>query len=71
MPRLLGAIGGQSEVAPDLAGFYKGLQAAGAAAAFRTNMLQNEPLTDLIVVWSMLLAALVVAAPVVLFGIRN
>jgi len=69
--RLLGAIGGEGEVAAELAGFYKGLQAAGAAVAFRSNMLQNESFTDLLVVWSMLLAALVAAAPTILFSIRN
>ncbi|KAI9744327.1 MAG: hypothetical protein M1818_002479 [Claussenomyces sp. TS43310] len=71
MLRLLGAIGDGSKVSAEFAGFYKGIQAAGAAVAFRTNMLQNESLTDLIVSWSMLLAALVFAGPVILFRIKH
>lgn len=69
--RLIGAIGDESEVAAGLTGFYKGLQAAGAAIAFRTNMLRNESFTDLIIVFAMLMASLFIAAPIILMKIRN
>lgn len=69
--RLIGAIGDESEVAAGLTGFYKGLQSAGAAVAFRTNMLRNESLTDLVIVFAMLMASLIIAAPVILLKIRH
>lgn len=71
MIRLLGCIGGGSESAAELAGFYKGLQAAGAAVAFRLNIEHSPLMTDLLVSWGMLLGSLVVAAPVIFRKIKD
>lgn len=69
--RLIGAIDDDSEIAAEFAGFYKGLQAAGAAVAYRTNMLDGKSLSDMVISWSMLLSALAIAGPMILFKIRK
>lgn len=69
---MLGAItsGGGGNSA-ELVGFYKGLQSAGAAVAYRLNSEKNPFMTDLLVSWGMLLGSLVIAAPVVWRKVKN
>ncbi|TAQ86480.1 hypothetical protein B7494_g5192 [Chlorociboria aeruginascens] len=68
---LLGAISKDIRNAADLAGFYKGIQSAGAAVAFRINIWHNSFMADFLVCWIMLLGSLAVAAPVIFTKIHN
>lgn len=69
---LLGALTSHSRKTAHFAGFYKGIQSAGAAVSFRINTLQSvSSMSEFLACWILLAGSLVVAAPVVGFKIRD
>jgi hypothetical protein len=61
-----------STAAPaDFAGFFKSLQAVGAACAWRVSNAELPFMVDLAVSWGLVVCSIVVAAPVLMAKIKN
>ncbi|KAF8930341.1 hypothetical protein BGZ52_001190 [Haplosporangium bisporale] len=55
---LMGALSNDVTVLSRYAGFYKGIQSAGAAVAWRINAVETPYMTELIVVFALMMASL-------------
>jgi hypothetical protein len=67
----MGAITNNSRKLANFAGFYKGIQSAGAAIIWRLDGL-NKPYMDLLAsCWILLAGSLVVALPVMILKIKD
>lgn len=67
----MGAITNNSRKLANFAGFYKGIQSAGAAIVFRLDWLKIPYMSIFASSWILLAVSLVLALPVLLFKIRN
>lgn len=67
----MGAITNNSRKLANFAGFYKGIQSAGAAIVFRLDWLEVPYMSMFASSWILLAVSLVLALPVLLFKIRN
>ncbi|TQS33271.1 hypothetical protein Golomagni_06391 [Golovinomyces magnicellulatus] len=67
----MGALSNSGRKAANLAGFYKGVQSAGAAVFWRLDALKVEYNTLFGATWGMIGGALVIAAPVILLKIQD
>jgi hypothetical protein len=69
----MGAISNNSRKLANFAGFYKGIQSAGAAIVWRLDGLKNPPayMNLFTSCWILLAGSLVMALPVLLFKIQN
>ncbi|OAA57758.1 Major facilitator superfamily domain, general substrate transporter [Cordyceps fumosorosea ARSEF 2679] len=63
---LIGTESNSTSRAAVLVGLYKGLQAAGAAMAWRLNALQLAPMKQLAMDWGLCIGSLIVVLPMVL-----
>ncbi|ATY66271.1 Major facilitator superfamily general substrate transporter [Cordyceps militaris] len=63
---LIGTESNSTSRAAVLVGLYKGLQAAGAAMAWRLNALHLEPVKQLAMDWGLCIGSLIVVLPMVL-----
>jgi hypothetical protein len=68
---LLGALSNSSHKLAYYAGFYKGIQSAGAAIIYRMDALKVPYIAMFGSVWGVLCVSLVFAAPVVLFYVKD
>lgn len=67
----MGALSNNSRKAANMAGFYKGIQSAGAAIFWRVDGLRKPYNTIFGVTWGLLAGALVIAAPVVWLKLKD
>ncbi|GAA6037683.1 hypothetical protein JCM8097_002283 [Rhodosporidiobolus ruineniae] len=68
---LMGAMYNQSGDLARIVGIYKGVQSAGAAGFWRMDSVSTPYMTELAATWAICIAALVFAAPVVAFRIKD
>lgn len=69
--RFMGALSNSGRKTANFAGFYKGIQSAGAAIAWRIDAMDYPYLTQFAITWSLLAGSLVVAAPVIFLNIKE
>lgn len=67
----MGAITNNSRKLANFAGFYKGIQSAGAAIIWRLNGLEVAYMNLFASCWILLAGSLVVALPVMILKIRD
>ncbi|KAL2168394.1 hypothetical protein VTG60DRAFT_7307 [Thermothelomyces hinnuleus] len=67
----MGALSNSGRKAANLAGFYKGIQSAGAAVFWRLDGLKTSFDTMFAASWGLLAGALVIAAPVIFLRIKD
>ncbi|RYO56103.1 UNC93-like protein [Alternaria tenuissima] len=67
----MGAISNNSRKLANFAGFYKGIQSAGAAIVFRIDGYKRPYMDIFLSSWVMLAASLVIALPVMLLKIKD
>ncbi|KAF7896515.1 hypothetical protein EAF00_006529 [Botryotinia globosa] len=67
----MGALSNSGRKTANFAGFYKGIQSAGAAIAWRIDAMEYPYLTQFAITWSLLAGSLVVAAPVIFLNIKE
>ncbi|KAJ5173226.1 hypothetical protein N7492_005819 [Penicillium capsulatum] len=68
---LMGALGNSGRKLANLAGFYKGLQSAGAAVMWSMDKKKVPFMNELASNWGLLCGSLLVAAPVVFLRIKD
>ncbi|KAJ5759332.1 hypothetical protein N7520_006488 [Penicillium odoratum] len=69
---LMGALGNSGRKLANLAGFYKGLQSAGAAVMWSLDGQQKIPyMSEFASNWGLLCGSLLFAAPVIIFKIKD
>lgn len=71
MNRLLKALCHDDKRRSHLGGFYKGVQAAGGAVAFRLNIKGVLPVSELTANWVLLTSGIFFAAPMVFRNVRK
>lgn len=67
----MGAITNNGRKLANFVGFYKGIQSAGAAIALRIDERGASFMGEFAANWGLLLGALLLAAPVIFFKIRD
>jgi hypothetical protein len=67
----MGAISNNSRKLANFAGFYKGIQSAGAAIVFRLDDYKKPYMDIFLSTWVLLAGSLVVALPVMLLKIKD
>lgn len=67
----MGALSNNSRKAANLAGFYKGIQSAGAAIFWRLDGLKKPYNTIFGATWGLLAASLIIAAPIIFIRIKD
>jgi hypothetical protein len=69
----MGAISNNSRKLANFAGFYKGIQSAGAAIIWRLDGLQNPPpyMNLFASCWVLLAGSMVIALPVMILKIKD
>ncbi|KAL1975840.1 hypothetical protein VTN31DRAFT_4232 [Thermomyces dupontii] len=67
----MGALSNNSRKLAHYAGFYKGIQSAGAAITWRIDALQVSYMRQFAACWGLLAGSLLIAAPVVFFKIKD
>lgn len=67
----MGAITNNGRKLANFVGFYKGIQSAGAAIAFRIDERGVSFMSEFASNWGLLLGALLLAAPVIFLKIRD
>ena len=69
--RFMGALTTNGRKLANFAGFYKGIQSAGAAIAFGIDALGVPFMNDLASNWGLLAGSLLLAVPVILFNVKD
>ena len=69
--RFMGAISNNSRKLANFAGFYKGIQSAGAAIVFRLDGYKRPYMDIFLSSWVLLAGSLVIALPVMLLKIKD
>lgn len=67
----MGAISNNSRKLANFAGFYKGIQSAGAAVVWRMDQLRTSYSSLFLSCWALLACSLVIALPVMLVKIQD
>lgn len=67
----MGAITNNGRKLANFVGFYKGIQSAGAAIAFRIDERKVSFMSEFAANWALLLGALLLAAPVIFLKIKD
>lgn len=67
----MGAITNNGRKLANFVGFYKGIQSAGAAIAFRIDERKVSFMGEFASNWALLLGALLLAAPVIFLKIKD
>jgi hypothetical protein len=69
--RFMGAITNNGRKLANFAGFYKGIQSAGAAIAWRLNGMKKPYMNMFASCWILLAGSLIIALPVMILKIRD
>lgn len=67
----MGALSNSGRKAANYAGFYKGIQSAGAAIIYRLDALKVSYVSEFASSWGLLLGALLIASPVIFIKIQD
>lgn len=67
----MGALTNNGRKLANFAGFYKGIQSAGAAITWRLDALKIPYMNEFASCWGLLAGSLVVAAPVIFTKVRD
>lgn len=67
----MGSLSNNSRKLANFAGFYKGLQSAGAAGMWRMDAQKTPFMTEFASCWGLLVGSLFIASPVVFFKIKE
>ncbi|QSZ32037.1 hypothetical protein DSL72_001606 [Monilinia vaccinii-corymbosi] len=67
----MGALSNSGRKTANFAGFYKGIQSAGAAIAWRFDAMEYSYATQFAITWALLAGSLVVASPVIFMNIKD
>ncbi|KAI9934411.1 hypothetical protein ASPWEDRAFT_175140 [Aspergillus wentii DTO 134E9] len=67
----MGSLSNNSRKLANFAGFYKGIQSAGAAGMWRLDAQKTPFMTEFASCWALLLASLLIASPVVVLKIKD
>lgn len=67
----LGAFSNNSRKLANFAGFYKGIQSAGAAITYRIDALKAPYVNEFASCWALLAGSLLLAAPVIVLKIKD
>lgn len=67
----MGALTNNGRKLANFAGFYKGIQSAGQAVAFRIDALEVPFMNEFASNWGLLAGSLLLAAPVIWFKVRD
>ena len=67
----MGSLSNNSRKLANFAGFYKGIQSAGAAIAYRVDALKTPYINEFAASWGMLAGSLLIAAPVFYLKIKD
>lgn len=68
---IMGSLSNSGRKTANFAGFYKGIQSAGAAIIWRVDANGTAYMTEFAATWGLLAASLVVAAPVVFLKVQD
>ena len=71
MHRFMGALTNNGRKLANFAGFYKGIQSAGAAIIFRIDALKAPFMNEFASCWGLLAGSLLVALPLILMKVRD
>ena len=67
----MGALTNNGRKLANFAGFYKGIQSAGQAAAFRIDAQKYPFMNEFAANWGLLLGSLILAAPLIVFKVQD
>lgn len=67
----MGALSNNGRKLANFAGFYKGIQSAGGAIAANIDARKVPFMTQLAINWGLLAGSLVIAAPVILYYVKD
>ncbi|CAL5868808.1 uncharacterized protein PFLUO_LOCUS3035 [Penicillium psychrofluorescens] len=67
----MGSLSNNARKLANFAGFYKGIQSAGAAAMWRLDAENTPFMTEFASCWGLLLGSLLIASPVIWFKIKD
>ncbi|KAK2759306.1 hypothetical protein FQN54_002784 [Arachnomyces sp. PD_36] len=67
----MGSLTNNSRKLANFAGFYKGIQSAGAAITWRIDAIGTAYMTQFAAAWGLLAGSLILAAPIVFFKIKD
>ena len=67
----MGSLTNNGRKLANFAGFYKGIQSAGAAIMYRVDALKVPFMNEFASCWALLLGSLLIAAPVIFVKIRD
>ena len=67
----MGALTNNGRKLANFAGFYKGIQSAGAAIIFRIDALKNPFINEFASCWALLAGSLLIALPLILVKVRD
>ncbi len=69
--RFMGALTNNGRKLANFAGFYKGIQSAGAAIMFRLDALEEPYMNLFASCWGLLAGSLVIALPLIMLKVRD
>ena len=67
----MGSLTNNGRKLANFAGFYKGIQSAGAAVMFRIDALKTPFMNEFASCWALLAGSLLIAAPVIFMRIKE
>lgn len=67
----MGSLSNNSRKLANFAGFYKGLQSAGAAGMWRMDAKKTPFMTEFASCWGLLVGSLFLASPIIFFRIQE
>lgn len=67
----MGALTNNGRKLANFAGFYKGIQSAGAAIIFRIDALKKPFMNEFASCWALLAGSLLIALPLILMKVRD
>ncbi|KAJ6145230.1 UNC93-like protein [Penicillium chermesinum] len=67
----MGSLSNNSRKLANFAGFYKGIQSAGAAGMWRLDAQKTPYMTEFASCWGMLLGSMLIASPIVFFKVKD
>lgn len=67
----MGSLSNNGRKLANFAGFYKGLQSAGAAGMWRMDAQKTPLMTEFACCWGLLVASLLIASPIIFFKIKE
>lgn len=67
----MGSLSNNARKLANFAGFYKGIQSAGAAGMWRLDAKKTSYMTEFASCWGLLLGSMLIASPVIFFKVKE